>query len=92
MVAAAAKSPLWVQTDTIRAAITEESKIRRASVDDRLNGSVTDVVDAAKPVWNRDNMYKDYAQLPDLPAASELATLGKNYKGMINLEKTVVVV
>ncbi|CAK4681935.1 unnamed protein product [Aphanomyces euteiches] len=33
-----------------------------------------------------------YAQFPDLPAASELATLGKNYKGMINLEKTVVVV
>ncbi|KAH9070166.1 hypothetical protein Ae201684P_002535 [Aphanomyces euteiches] len=106
MVAAAAKSPLWVdsgggmaqlhdlkiQTDTIRTAITDESKIRRASVDDRLKGSVTDVVDAAKPVWNRDNMYKDYAQLPDLPAASELATLGKNYKGMINLEKTVVVV
>ncbi|KAH9112799.1 hypothetical protein AeMF1_012940 [Aphanomyces euteiches] len=37
-------------------------------------------------------MYKDFAQLPDLPAASGLATLGKNNKGMINLDKTVVVV
>ncbi|KAH9062902.1 hypothetical protein Ae201684P_009168 [Aphanomyces euteiches] len=37
-------------------------------------------------------MHKYYSQFPQLPAASELATLGKDYKGMINLEKTVVVV
>ncbi|CAK4410772.1 unnamed protein product [Aphanomyces euteiches] len=80
MVAAAAKSPLWVdsgggmarlhdlkvQTDNIRAAMTEESKIRRASVEDRTKDSVTDVVDAAKPVWNRDNMYYADTQVKSL--------------------------
>ncbi|CAK4706137.1 unnamed protein product [Aphanomyces euteiches] len=80
MVAAAAKSPLWVdsgggmarlhdlkvQTDNIRAAITEESKIRRASVEDRKKDSVTDVVDAEEPVWNRANMYYADTQVKSL--------------------------
>ncbi|CAK5202739.1 unnamed protein product, partial [Aphanomyces euteiches] len=46
--------------------MTEESKIRRASVEDRTKDSVTDVVDAAKPVWNRDNMYYADTQVKSL--------------------------
>ncbi|RHZ19227.1 hypothetical protein DYB37_003435 [Aphanomyces astaci] len=108
MVAAAAKAPLWidlgggmaqlhdlkVQTDRIRAAITDESKIRRASVDDRKKDNVgtTPEDEDDKPVLNRANMHNYYSQFPDLPAASDLARLGKDYKGMINLDKTVVIV
>ncbi|ETV97148.1 holo-[acyl-carrier-protein] synthase [Aphanomyces invadans] len=106
MVAAAAKAPLWVdlgggmaqlhdlkvQTDKIRASIMEESKIRRASVDDHKKDSAVATDDDDKPVLNRANMHKYYSQFPDLPPASELRKLGKDYQGMINLEKTIVVV
>ncbi|OQS01704.1 fatty acid synthase subunit alpha [Achlya hypogyna] len=104
MVAAAAKAPLWVdlggamgqlhdlkvQTDNIRSAIMEESMLRKASVEDRKRDA--DATSDDTPVQPRANMYEYYAKFPALPAASELAPLGAGYRGMIDFDKTVVVV
>ncbi|KAF0713714.1 hypothetical protein As57867_004230, partial [Aphanomyces stellatus] len=104
MVAAASLAPLWIDLgggmaqvrdlkdhmDTIRSSILNESKVRRARM--RSSASPSSGLTGASdtPVLNRANMYNYYAQHPKLP--TNLDKLGKHYKGMINLDKTVVVV